>query len=504
MHAIEASPAKQRVLRAGLWSFALLIAEKLLGLVRVVVLAVLLSPREFGLFGMAILTMMAMDAMTRTGFQQALIRDPRDITRHLNVAWSVHLVRGMLLAVILLVIAPQVASYLGEPGAIRLMRAIALVLVLQGLSNIGVVYFQKELSFRKEFAFRFSGTVADLLGAVLAAWVLHSAWALVVGLIAGDFVRLIVSYRIHPYRPRLSFERKSLVQLARYGIWLSLTGMMLFIGTRAAGLVVGKLAGATALGFYQTAYRIPQMTIQGVATAVERIALPAYAMVQHDLPGLRRSFLGISGVCVALAAPAAFGIAALGGEFVAFFMGETWRPMVPALVLLAGAALIRAISATGNPLFQACDVPNLGFYIQGVRAVIMAAFIYPLTQRWGVSGAAACMILTALAGGGAWLFGLHRVLRWRLGDLKENLLPPLISALVMGGVLYPLKLWTLPMVPPSTLPRAIWMASVVLVGIAAYLTSLWTCLRILPRSVLLDTAREILHERGNFSEPGGR
>jgi hypothetical protein len=79
----------------------------------------------------------------------------------------------------------------------------------------------------------------------------------------------------------------------------------------------------------------------------------------------------------------------------------------------------------------------------------------------------------------------------------------LLSALVMGTVLYPLKLWTLPWVPPSTLPRAMWMASLILVGITVYVAGLWTCLRILPRSVLLDTAREMLRTRGTFSEAGG-
>ena len=499
MPAIPGSPPGQRVLRASLWSFALLIAEKLLGLARVVVLALFLSPREFGLFGFAILTMMAADAMTRTGFQQALIRDPQDIRRHLDVAWSVQLVRGLVLAALLLGVAPLVGGYFDEPGTIRLTRAIALVPVLQGLSNIGVVYFQKELDFRKEFAFRLSGTLADLSTSMVCAWLLRTAWALVFGLVAGAFVGTIVSYLIHPYRPRLRFEKRSLAELARYGIWLSLDGIMLFLGTRAAGLVVGKLAGAAALGLYQMAYRVPQIAIREVVAAVERIALPTYALVQHDLPKLRRSYLGMGGLCVSLAAPAALGITLLGGDFVIFFMREAWKPMVPALVLLAISGLIRVIPATGIPLFQACGAPKLGFFIQCARALALALLIYPLTRRWGITGTAVCMILMALAGSGVWLRGIRKLLGWSIRDLKEGLLPPLISALVMGAVLYPLRLWTLPWVPAAIVPRAAWMACMILIGMAVYLASLWISLRALPRSVLFDTAKGVLHESGLFS-----
>ena len=489
-------------MRAGAWSFALLAAEKLIGFARVIVLAAFLSPREFGLFGMALLTLTALDTFTRTGFQQALIREPREIDRHLDVAWSVHLLRGLLLAALIAALAPFAAAYFHESGAARLMRAIALILVFQGASNIGVIYFQKELNFRREFLYRISGTLADLSVSVCGAWLLHSAWALVLGLIASDFTLMIVSYVIHPYRPRLRFAKGPLLDLVRYGVWVSLTGVMLFAGTRAAGLVVGKIAGATALGLYQMAYRIPQIAVREVAAAIDRIALPTYALVQHDVARLRRSYLALGGLCLALAAPAACGIAILGPPFVRFFMHADWSPMVGALVLLALSALIRVIPATGIPLFQACGAPHLGFLIQCARALALGIFIVPLTRRWGITGAAMCMVITALAGATVWLHGMRKITGWGLRDLGP-LLPPLVSAAAMGAVLYPLKAWSLPYVTGSIVVRAAWLAGMVLTGLTLYVAALWIVLRI-SRSALLDTAREILRTRATVFIGGGR
>ena len=74
--------------------------------------------------------------------------------------------------------APWAAAFFDEPAAMPLMRALSLSFVFQGLTNIGVVAFQKKLEFHKEFAYRFSGILVDLVVAVTAAYLLRNAWAL--------------------------------------------------------------------------------------------------------------------------------------------------------------------------------------------------------------------------------------------------------------------------------------------------------------------------------------
>ena len=167
----------QRVAHAGFWAFALHLAEQLVILCRLFVLAVLLAPRDFGLFGMALITLIALNTLSRTGFEQALIHKKEEIKPYLEVAWTVLFLRGLLLAVLLLAVAPWAAAFFREPDAVPLMRTLSLSCLFQGLTNIGVVNFQKKLEFHKEFAFRFSGVLVDLLVAITAAFVFRSAWA---------------------------------------------------------------------------------------------------------------------------------------------------------------------------------------------------------------------------------------------------------------------------------------------------------------------------------------
>jgi len=91
------------------------------------------------------------------------------------------------------------------------------LVLLQGFTNIHVVYFQKELEFHKQFIYQLSGTLANTGVTVLAAFLLKNVWALVLGLLAGNVVQTSLSYFIRPYRPRLRVNKQQFIELLGFG-----------------------------------------------------------------------------------------------------------------------------------------------------------------------------------------------------------------------------------------------------------------------------------------------
>ena len=135
----------QRVVHAGLWSFAIRITMRLMAFSRTVILARLLAPDDFGLMGIALLMLSLLTIFTQTGFDSALVQRKGDIQPYLDTAWTVRLVRGALLALLLVLAAPLLASFFNAPAATQIIRVMAISAFLSGLVNIGVVYFEKEL-----------------------------------------------------------------------------------------------------------------------------------------------------------------------------------------------------------------------------------------------------------------------------------------------------------------------------------------------------------------------
>jgi len=385
----------QRVVYAGFWAFALRITDRLFGLARTIVLARVLSPNDFGLFGIALLGLSALNTFSQTGFQAALVQKKGDIKPYLNTAWTLQVIRGFVLAGILFGIAPYVASFFEEPMAAPLLRVLGLSAVFQGLTNIGVVYFQKELEFHKRFIYMFSGTLADLGVAIPAALILRNAWALVFGLLAGNFVRMVVSYFVHSYRPRLLLRRHQFSELYSFGKWLWIESIANFVTHNGDDILVGKILGAVPLGLYQMAYKISNIGATEITNAVSSITFPAYSKLRDRHEQIRTGYLRTVLITSAASVPLGGVVLVLAPEFTQLFLGSQWLPMVPAMRLLAVWGIERSIIATVPPVLLSMGEPRRVAYINLIRLAVMAVTIFPLTVKWGITGTAISVLIAA-------------------------------------------------------------------------------------------------------------
>lgn len=152
-----------RVARSGAWVFGMRFVHQLFYLGRLVILARLLAPKDFGLMGIALLTLMTLETFSQTGFREALIQKKENTKDYLDAAWTILVIRGIILFSLIILVAPLVAKFFETPQATRIVQLIGLASLITAFTNVGVVYFQKELEFNKQFIYITAGTVTDLL-----------------------------------------------------------------------------------------------------------------------------------------------------------------------------------------------------------------------------------------------------------------------------------------------------------------------------------------------------
>jgi len=431
----------QQAVRGGFWVFALRISDRLLKLVRTIVLARILTPADFGLMGIALLAMSTLRAFSQTGFQAALIQKRGDIADYLDAAWTVSALRGLVLFVVLYLAAPYIALFFDTPEAAPITRVIGAAMVFYGLSNVGVVYFQKELEFNKQFVYRFSDTVANLFVAVVAALFLRSVWALVLGALAGSLVSSIVSYVSQPYRPRVRLERAKVKELFDFGRWVVGANAIGFLTSQGDDIFLGKVLGVTALGFYQLAFRFSNISATEIADVVGQVTFPTYSKLQDDVSRLRRGFLQTVEAVASLSLPLSAGIFILAPDFVRLFLGEKWMPIVVALRILTLSGLLRSIQATGGSLFHAVGRPNLAFWMNLVKVVVMGIALYPLTTIFGLSGTATAVGLGTLITLPMWWCVSTQIIGGSYIDPLKSLTPSLTGTVIMSAGMLLMEQW---------------------------------------------------------------
>ncbi len=420
----------QRVVKGGFWVFLFRIVNRGFSLIRLIILARILSPNDFGLMGIALLTISTLETFSQTGFQQALIQKKEDIQSYLNSAWTVLILRGFILFVILYFIAPYAAIFFDATEAKPIIRVIGFAILFRAFTNIGITYFKKELEFNKEFIYQFSGTLADFIVAISAVLILENVWALVLGLLAGSIVRCFISYLIHPYRPRLNFNSEKIKELFGFGKWIMGSSILVFLITQGDDIFVGKILGTTALGFYQLAYRISNMPATEITHVISQVSFPAYSKLQDNIPKLREAYLKVLQLTAFLSFPIAGLIFVLAPDFTKIFLGEKWMPMVPSMMVLALCGLIRSIGAT-TIIFKSVGKPEISTKLQFARLILLVIIIYPLTIKWGILGASLAVLLSILPVEPISFYLTIKIIKCRIWEFGKLIVLPMLGVVIM-------------------------------------------------------------------------
>jgi PST family polysaccharide transporter/lipopolysaccharide exporter len=454
----------ESTVKSGLWVLSQNAVGRVIQLVMLVILARLIGPAQVGLIGIVLLTLSALKQFTNLGFNAALVQQREEnVDGHLSTAWVLMGARGAIIALSMVLAAPFVATLFGEPETTAMIRVLAVSPLVLGLKNPGVVYFQKNLEFHKQFVYRISGEVLQFVIAVGYALVWPTAWAFVVAYVVSNVFRALVSYLIHDYRPRLSFDRDVAADLVGYGKWLTGTSILYFLYSEGDDAFVGWFLGPAALGFYQYAYRLSNAPATELTQVVSSVMFPTFSKMQDDLSVLRDAFLKTIRINALVAFPVSFGIVVVAPDFVRTFLGTEWTPMIPVMQILAMYGMMRAFTKVFGSVWKAVGRPDYVTKLSAVRVVLIALLIFPLTQRFGTVGTAGLITgLYVFPMVPLDIYVMKREIGTGYGDILGEAVYPFVAGLLMAGGVWAVRS-TLALSPPFSLALS------VLVGAALYL-----------------------------------
>ena len=424
-----------RIVKGGGYVLAGKIGDRFINFIKIIIIARLLPPEEFGVFGIVILSVATILAFSQTGFNTALIQHNKDIKGYLDTVWVAEIVRGSIISFLLIIASPMIGWFFNAPRVIPLIQIISFSLVIKGLTNIGIVYFIKDLEFKKITYLELISQLISLIIGVFLAFKLRSAWALVWASLSGELVRCLLSYKFHSYRPKLSFNISYAKDLFTFGRWMFGSSIVIFFALNGDNAFLGKILGIGALGIYQMAFTISNTPATEITNLISSIMMPAYSKIQTDKQRLGKLYLDVFEIIMAITIPLSIFIGFAATEIISAILGKKWADAVIPLQILVIAGFIRALAATAGPVFTGTGVPKLDFFMNVIRVLVMAIAIYPLTYYGGINGTALAVVLSLIATLPIWKKVISVTnINWK--DIFSRLWPSLFAGiLIIPGIL---------------------------------------------------------------------
>ncbi len=370
------------------WVSGLRGSTRIVSFIKTLILARILTPFEFGVFGVAFLVLSFLEVITETGINVFLLqKDEEESYSYVNTSWVVSIVRGILISLVLLLLSWPLVMFFRVSEAYGVLLLTALIPFLRGFINPSIIYFQKRLNFAKDFWFRFIIFCSDALASILFAYIYKSAYGVILGVIFGVLVEILLSFVLAYPRPRLRFEKNLLFEVVNRGKWITSAGIFQYFFREVDDMVVARLLGASQLGVYQVSYKIATLPISEIGEVFGKVTLPVFSRISKDKKRLLSAYKRVSVVVFLFSLAMGSFLIIFAPFIVKVLLGEKWFDAISVIRIICLYAVIRTMIHPSFTLFFALEKQEYVTYVTLGGIIGLGVTVVPLVVKYGLIGA---------------------------------------------------------------------------------------------------------------------
>lgn len=397
-----------------------------------IVLARLLSPDDFGLQGMLLTATAFLNLFKDAGLSVATVQREVITKEQATMLFWVNGTVGLVLAGVLILLAPVLVEFYREPRLLWMVTACAPVFICDALTVQHVALMCRALRFNRIALIDFATIIISCTIGVSAALLGFGYWALVATMISGPAIRLAFVWRALPWRPGRPVMASGLRSMLTTGRTVTLNQLVLYFAYNTDRSLLGRFWGAEALGFYTRAWQTTSVPLQQIYTSVGNLAFSSLSRMQSDVSTLCRSFLQGYGLLVSATMLIVVCSAIFAEEVIGFLFGSKWLSAAPVLRFTSPAILGHALIQPFGWFLQATD--------RAKRSLQMALVITPAIIIGIIIGLQGGIVGVAVGYSSALALMALPIILWAIHDTGITgsaywctVRPPLTAAMAAAG-----------------------------------------------------------------------
>ncbi|MGD8500882.1 MAG: oligosaccharide flippase family protein [Phycisphaerales bacterium] len=405
-------------------------AERVLRLIRYMILTRILAADQFGLIAIILVLVNLFEAFTEVGVKQSIIQNKRGADpEYLNVAWWFQALRGLGLFAVAAVAAPWISSLYDKPQLARLIQVASLAIVCRGFISPRAPVLEREYRFGRVVLLIQGSAVLGAIITIGLALITRNVWAMVVGYVAEQGIVCLLSYVLVPFLPRFGTDKKCFRELMKFARGMFGLPILTVVAGGAPVFVLGKLVTTEQLGMYYLAGMLPNLAVTLFTKVIQPVLLPGFSKMQDDKDSVRRALLQVTRGLAIFCVPFTALVASCASGMLLVVYGPQFRAVAVPCAVLSLLISVRTGGIILGTVYVAVGRPHLLRRFVALRAAMIVALIYPAVVYHDLVGAAVATILSSLAALSLLVFEGRKVIDLRLGSYVRSYVPGLLLAL---------------------------------------------------------------------------
>lgn len=364
-----ATSLRKEAIKGVFWSIAERFSVQGVQFLVMIIIARILSPKDYGMIGMLAIFIAVSDTLISSGFSQALIRKQNRTECDNSTVFYFNIVVSILLYTILYSIAPLVATFYNEPELCPVMRILCLLIIIFSFGVVQRAILSSNIDFKTQTkASAIAALTSGGLGIYLA-YAGYGVWTLVFQQLTNASLNTLLLWYFSPWRPKWTYSWQSFHELFAFGSKLMVVGLIDTIYNNLFQLIIGKIYSANSLGHYSRARHFAEFPSQNITTILQRVTYPVLCKIQDEDERLAVNYRKMLKLSAFVMFPLMTGLAAISETFIEVILGTKWHFAAVLLVPVCLSMMWYPINSINLNLLQVKGRSDLFLRVEIIKKI---------------------------------------------------------------------------------------------------------------------------------------
>ena len=401
---------------------------------QVAVLARLLDPSSFGIVSISTLVTTFLGIFAHFGFANSIVYKQESDNKILSTIYFLNLMIGVGMFAIIYLAAPLLVMYYKAPKLLEVLHLSAFYFPIVFLGQIYNILLEKELKFKSLALTDILCSVSATVVTVILAYKGFQAKALVIGLLSGQFLKMIIQNIIgrRYFSPVWYFKLKEIKQHLIFGIYNIGDSLLGFANSNMDTILIGGLLGVKELGYYTIASQIAIYPVARICPIIIQICYPIMARMKENLEQLKGAYMKILDFLSYINIPLLIGLFLMAPNVIPMIYGPGWENTVPLIEIFVFTGISFCLQYPLSTIAYSTGKPNLLFYLNLATAIVKFPVIYFMANYYGIMGIAYGFLITTTV---SLVFNFY-LIKFMVGSFMDiflkNIAKPVLFSFIMA------------------------------------------------------------------------
>lgn len=400
-----------------------------------IILARILTPREFGLIGMVTIFSAFAQSFIDCGFSQALIRKKSCSQADYSTVFYFNLGASILFYLILFFFAGPISRFYKEPQLQLIIRFVGLGLIINAFSIVQRTRLTQRIDFKLQTKITVIASIFSGITGILLAFNGYGVWSLVIKGLTGFILTSFLLWSWNKWKPDLVFSFSSFREMFRFGYRLLVSGLIDTAYRNIYLLVIGRYFSATELGFYSKASQFSSLPSNNITGIIHRVSYPILSELQDDIPRLKATYQKMIKSTMLITFMLMFGMVAVAKPMVVTLIGVKWLPSVIYLQLLCFVGMFYPVSAINLDMLNVLGRSDLFLKLEVIKKTIAIPIIVTGVFL-GIKIMIAGMIIISIIAYYLNSYYSGKFIGYSLAEQIKDLLPAFLLSAFVNGIVF--------------------------------------------------------------------